>query len=257
MHSSNLRLLLQLLKVNMHNRIVAIENTSNLFQSRALGLHVEEEDEEELTKVPEGVEEHKVPVVGEVVPRKLVGLAIVKSQQRLVCKKEWQFVGVDVLSNSKNSLYGNVHDGHTLGTEMEGQNLKRVGDKEAGETNVVEDAEEPDKDDLGVTGGCVSVFGSAAGRVGSWGRWDTRVLVDGTNDSPADEGDDHAGNGCEEEWATTDFVDGEGGADGDDEIENGFAGGQLCRISMQVLNRGDETKERALMVLQQVSCSAP
>lgn len=46
---------------------------------------------------------------------------------------------------------------------MEGQNLKSICDEKAGETNVVKDAEEPDEDDLGISGGGVGVSHTAGG----------------------------------------------------------------------------------------------
>lgn len=71
----NLNLLLHLVEIDMGNGILAVEDTGDLLECGALGLGVEEVDEDKLDSVPEGVEEHEVPVVGEVVPGELVGLA--------------------------------------------------------------------------------------------------------------------------------------------------------------------------------------
>ena len=72
---SELSLLLNLVKINVGNSVLAIENLGNLLESRALGLNVEEVDEDKLDGIPESVEQHEVPVVGESGPSKLVGLA--------------------------------------------------------------------------------------------------------------------------------------------------------------------------------------
>lgn len=75
--SSEVGLLLDLSEIDVSNSIVTIEDTGDLLKGGSLGLDVEVPDEDEFTKVPEGVEKHEVPVVGHVVPRKLVGLAAV------------------------------------------------------------------------------------------------------------------------------------------------------------------------------------
>ena len=46
-------LLLDLVDVDVRNRILAVEDLGNLFQSRALGLDVEEVHEDKLDEVPE------------------------------------------------------------------------------------------------------------------------------------------------------------------------------------------------------------
>jgi hypothetical protein len=115
-----------------------------------------------------------------------------------------------VLSNGQDGLDGDVHDHHTLGAKMEGENFESVGDEETRETNVVEDAEDPDEDELGVSGPGVGLV---------------RVLVDGTGDGPAHESEDHAEDGGQEERATAELVDAQGSGNGDGEIENGLAGG--------------------------------
>lgn len=74
--SSEVGLLLDLGEIDVSNSIVTIEDTGDLLQGGSLGLDVKVPDEDKFTKVPEGVEKHKVPVIGHVVPRKLVGLAV-------------------------------------------------------------------------------------------------------------------------------------------------------------------------------------
>lgn len=120
-------------------------------------------------------------------------------------------IGANILSNGKDGLNGDVHDHHALSAEMEGQNLKGVGDKQTRETDVVEDTEHPDEDELSVS----------AARVGPVG-----VFVDGTGDGPANEGANHTKDRGEEERATTETVNAQGCGDGDYEIENGLAGGE-------------------------------
>lgn len=73
--SSELDLLLDLLEVDVGGRVVSVEDARNLLEGGALGLDVEEVDEDEFAQVPDGVEEEEVPVVGHVVPGELVGLA--------------------------------------------------------------------------------------------------------------------------------------------------------------------------------------
>lgn len=82
-----------------------------------------------------------------------------------------------ILAERKNSLHGNVHDHHSLCTEMEWQDLQSVGDQKARETDVVEDAKQPDENQLSIARVLVSLMG---------------VLVDGTSDSPQDEREDHS-----------------------------------------------------------------
>ena len=51
----------------------------------------------------------------------------------------------------ENGLNRNVHDHHTLGTQLERQDFEGIGDKKTRETNGVEDAKDPDKDNLADT----------------------------------------------------------------------------------------------------------
>lgn len=130
-----------------------------------------------------------------------------------------------VLANGEDSLDGNVHDHHALSTEVERQNLKSVGNEETGETNGVEDTEEPDEGQLGIAGTLVGDL-DTVGELLRDGNLDLRVLVDGTGDGPEGEGGDHAAGGGEEERATTEAINAEGSSNRDGEIEDGLASGQ-------------------------------
>jgi hypothetical protein len=133
-------------------------------------------------------------VVGEVDPSKLVGL----------------------VAKGENGLYGDVHDHHSLGTKLEGQNLQGVSNEQTRETHVIEGAEKPDEDKL-----CV-----ARARVGA-----ARVLIYGTTDGPEHEGGTHAASRDEEKRATAESVDIHGGRDGDNQVKDGLSSADLQRIS--------------------------
>lgn len=154
MLSSDVYLLLYFVHVNMGHGFVAVKDASDLLQRRALGLDVDEVDEGQFDQVPEGIEEHEVPVMGEIVPRQDVGL----------------------VADGEDGLDRDVHDHHALGAELERQDFERVGDQEPGEADVVEDAEQPDEDQLRVPGTRVAAV---------------RVLVHGPRDGPADKGGNH------------------------------------------------------------------
>ena len=55
-----------------------------------------------------GIEQHKVPVVGEVLPGEEIGLS----------------------AQGENGLDRDVHEHHALGAETEGQDFERVGNQE-------------------------------------------------------------------------------------------------------------------------------
>lgn len=59
----------------------------------------------------------------------------------------------------KDGLNSDIHDHHTLGTEVERQDFERVGDKETRESNGVEDAEDPDEDNLADTVAGLAIMG--------------------------------------------------------------------------------------------------
>lgn len=134
--------------------------------------------------------------------------------------------GNNLLSESQDGLDGDVHDHHTLGTEMEGENLQGVADEKSRETNAVEDTEDPDEGKLGVSSTGVGVLNTVCILIGD-GDLDLGVLVDGGGDCPADEGRNHTASRNQEKRAATELVNAEGGSNGRSEIENGFSGGQL------------------------------
>ena len=78
--------------------------------------------------------------------------------------------GRNILGDGQYGLHSDVHDHHTLGAQMEGQDLERVGDQQAREANVVKHAKDPDEDELGVASLDIELVG---------------VLVDGARDGPA------------------------------------------------------------------------
>ena len=119
--------------------------------------------------------------------------------------------GIGLGAEGEGGLDSDVHDHDALGAEMEGQNLEGVGDEQTREANVVEDAEDPDEEDLRDA--------EAVGVV--------VAVVHGGHDGPEREGDDHARDGSQEERAATNLVDEEGGVDGARKIENGLAGRDL------------------------------
>lgn len=119
---------------------------------------------------------------------------------------------VGLVAESQHGLDGDVHEHHALGAHLEGQDLEGVGDEHAGEADVVEDAEEPDEDELG-----------PAGR----GVVHARVLVEGAADGPAREGDDHARDGDEEERPPAEPVHVQRREHGHDQVQNRLASAYL------------------------------
>jgi hypothetical protein len=100
---------------------------------------------------------------------------------------------------------------------MEWQDLESIGNKKARETNVVENTEEPDEDQLGISGASVLA---------------TRVFIDGTDNGPADERTNHAENCSQKQRSATDLVDSQGSGDGDRKIENRLTSADLFRVSI-------------------------
>lgn len=68
LHITVLNLLLDGPHIDVRDSVLAIEDLGDLLQRRALGLDVEEVDEDELDADPERVEERQVPVVRQVLP---------------------------------------------------------------------------------------------------------------------------------------------------------------------------------------------
>lgn len=86
-------------------------------------------------------------------------------------------------AESKDGLDGDVHNHHTLGTEVEGQDLESITDEQTRETDIVEDTEDPDEDDLGIAksglGGIAVVHGGHDGPEGKGDghAWDQSILA--------------------------------------------------------------------------------
>lgn len=132
-----------------------------------------------------------------------------------------------LLAESEDGLDSDVHDHHALGTEMEGKNFEGIGDKQTGETNIVEDAKEPNKGNLCVSGASIRVPNTAVGLIRGRGGWDLGVFVDGTSDGPKNECAHHTSHGGQEEGTTANLVDKKGSTNGETKINDSFAGGEL------------------------------
>jgi hypothetical protein len=140
------------------------------------------------------VEEPEVPRVGQVVDGKRIGLG----------------------RESENGLHGDIHDHHTLGAEVERQNLESVGDEKTRETDGVEDTENPDKDNLADTIAFRAIMS----------------LIFAGQGSPDGEGNNHANDSGQEEWATSNFVDEERSGNGHDQAEGSVAEGETKLLSL-------------------------
>lgn len=57
---------------------------------------------------------------------------------------------VRLVAQCKNGLQCDVHDHHALGAQVERQDLERVSDQQTRKADVVENAEDPYEDELGV-----------------------------------------------------------------------------------------------------------
>lgn len=84
--------------------------------------------------------------------------------------------GVRLAGNGEDGLHGDVHDHETLGTKMERQDLEGIGDEQTRETDGVEDAEDPDEDNLANSKALLIAMS----------------LVQTSHDGPEDKGDNHA-----------------------------------------------------------------
>lgn len=136
-------------------------------------------------------------------------------------------LGYDILSNGKDGLNSDVHDHHTLGTEVERKNLKSVGNEQAGETDIVEDAEEPDESNLGIASTSVGVSDTTIRLLLGGRSLKLGVLVNAPGEGPEDESEDHTRDGSEEKRTTSDLVDSEGSTNGDGQIEDGLSSREL------------------------------
>lgn len=112
--------------------------------------------------------------------------------------------GVGVLVEDDSTHDGEVHDSETLGTDEEGQDLDGVGDEEWSVGDSVETVEDEDEREEGTT----------SSSVGS-------LLVSSGHSSNNSVGDKHTTGGNDEEWATTNPLDGHGSGDGNDEVVDG------------------------------------
>lgn len=200
-------LFLDLGKIDVGNGVVTIKDTGNFLESGTLGLNVEVVDEDKFAEVPEGVEEHEVPVVGHVVPCNLVGL----------------------VTNGEDGLDRDIHDHHALSTEMEGKDLKGVSDEQARPTDIVEDTENPDSSDLSKASALVGVCDTTIRHI--LGGWSCvlRVLIDTTGDGPEYETENHTSDGEKEERTTSDLINGKSSTNGDGQIENGLSSRELVK----------------------------
>ena len=70
------QIFLDFMQVNMGNGVITVENTGNFLEGRALSFDVEEPNENQFNAIPEGIEQHEVPVMRQLVPGNLVCLTI-------------------------------------------------------------------------------------------------------------------------------------------------------------------------------------
>ena len=70
-------LLFDLAHVNLGDGALAVKDAGDFLERRSLCLDVDKVNKAELYRVPDGVEQHKVPVVGKALPGELVGLTVV------------------------------------------------------------------------------------------------------------------------------------------------------------------------------------
>jgi hypothetical protein len=163
--------------------LVDIRRRQRLWGGNVLGLDVEEVDESELDGDPASVNAVELPLTA--LPGAVYGDR------------------VDVVVDDEGNVDGDVHDHHALGTQLEGQDLDGVGDKETGPGEGVADTVEPEEDDDADSG---------AGLAG--------LAVLCTADGSGHETQKHTASGREEERATTDAVTEQGAGDGDDQGED-------------------------------------
>jgi hypothetical protein len=107
------------------------------------------------------------------------------------------------LVDGKRSLNPEVHDHESLGTDLEGQDFDRVGDKQTRPSQRIRDVENPDEGDDGASSGCAAF---------------TLLLRRG--DGPEDEAHAHGGCGGDEQGSATNAVNQHGAGAGDDERQN-------------------------------------
>lgn len=150
-------------------------------------------------------------MVGQVLPGDWVGIA---GTDRSV--RQCQLGGRGcLLSKDQGGLDSQVHNHDTLGTQSVGQNLERIGNQESRPRNSVEDREQPNEDDLGITRGLdiLSLF------------------IHRGSDCPRKEHEDHARGGNKEERSTPDSVDKECTANTDHQTQQRLTTVQLETLS--------------------------
>jgi hypothetical protein len=113
-------------------------------------------------------------------------------------------VGVDVLVDGKSNLDEQVHDHETLGTDLKGQDLDGVGNKQTRPGKRVSNREDPDHSNDSLTSG-LALLSFLLRRA----------------DCPDDESKAHGGSSGNEQWAATDSVAEKSAGDGNDEREDG------------------------------------
>lgn len=150
-------------------------------------------------------------MVGQVLPSDWVGVA---STTRSV----WQCQLVNrwscLLSKDQRGLDCQVHDHDTLGAQSVGKDLEGVGNQQSRPCDRVEDGEQPNKDDLGITRG-LDIPG---------------LLVDGGSDCPRKEHENHARGGNQEERSSSNSVNEESTAETDDQTQEGLTTVKLSHV---------------------------
>jgi hypothetical protein len=186
------RLLLDLVHVQVGDlSILSIEDLGEFLESWASGLNVEEVDECEFDEDPDGVECDEAVLRVNVGPRDWVGL----------------------VAENQCSLDGQVHDHESLGSELVWENLERVCDQKTGPCERVEDTEEPDESNLGVT--C------------SPHRCVAALLKLRSSDSPCQKHQAHSCGRGQEEWSSSYAVNEESTANTNKQTEQCLASVQL------------------------------
>jgi len=192
--------LLNLVEIQVGNlSTLTIEDLGEFLESGTAGLDVKEVDEEELEEVPKGVEHAEGPGL-------LLLLEVVPGD------------GVGVVTEHQGGLDGQVHDHDSLGSELVWENLESVGDEETGPGERVENTEEPDEDNLRVSGGL------GVGAVG--------LLILRCDDGPGHEHGNHTSSRGQEEWSTSDTINEESAADRDNQRQHGLSTVKLEIISL-------------------------
>lgn len=173
------------LDINVCNlSLITIEDLGDLLKSRALGLNVEDADEDELEEDPACVDGVELPG----------GLEVVEA------------VRVDVLVDGEGNLDEEIHDHETLGANLEGQDFDSVCDEKTRPGERVGDGEDPDHGNDGLAS-CLAAMSLLLRRA----------------DCPDDEGQAHRSRGGDEEWAATNAIDEQSARDGNDKRKNGEA----------------------------------